>query len=230
MYAAELAVALRARRPDLHFFGMGGPLMREAGVELVVESADVNALGIVEVLHKIPSLRRAIATLRAEARRRKPAFAILTDFPGFHLRLARTLKARGVRNIYFICPQFWAWRPWRANLVRRRFVRGLCLFEFETGFYRKAGVTANWIGHPLVEKARATLTRAEFASQHELDPAKPIITILPGSRAGEISYHMPILSQAIGLLNKVPGRQFVFALAPGVSVTQVKSYLTPPAV
>ena len=226
MYAAQLARALRERIPGVHLFGMGGPRMREAGVEIVVDSAEVNVAGIFEVFRKIPALRRAMRRLRAESRRRQPALAILTDFPGFHLRLARTLHGRGVRNVYFICPQFWAWRPWRANLVRRRFVRGLCLFPFEVDFYRKAGVVADWIGHPLVGKARATLTRAEFAARHGLDAARPIITLLPGSRPSELVHHMPLLMQAVARLGKSPDRQFILAVAPGLSRAQFEPYLS----
>ncbi len=228
MYAAQLAGALRRLRPDLRLFGMGGRLMRQAGVEIVVDAAEVSALGIVEVLRKIPTLRRAIRALRAEARRRKPALAILTDFPGFHLRLARTLHARRIPNVYFICPQFWAWRPWRANLVRRRFVRGLCLFEFETQFYRQAGVAADWIGHPLVGNTRPALSRPEFCARHGLDPQNPIIAILPGSRESEIGYHLPVLQETMARLGKQAARQFVIACAPGISPAQIAARLHTP--
>jgi len=224
MYAAQLARALR-QRADVHLFGMGGPRMREAGVEIVVDSTEVGVAGIFEVARKIPALRRAMRTLRAEAQRRRPPLAILTDFPGFHLRLARTLHARGVQNVYFVCPQFWAWRPWRVSLVRRRFARGLCLFPFETDFYRKAGVSAEWIGHPLVGQARATLTRAEFAARHGLDPARPIITLLPGSRPSELAHHMPRLMQAVARLASAADRQFVLAVAPGLSRAQFEPYV-----
>jgi len=228
MYAAQLARALQARA-DVHLFGMGGPRMREAGVEILVDNAEVNVAGIFEVARKIPALRRAMRTLRTEARRRRPPIAILTDFPGFHLRLARTLHGRGIRNVYFVCPQFWAWRPWRVNLVRRRFERGLCLFSFETDFYRKAGVTADWIGHPLVGQAVATQTRAEFAQRHALDPARPIIAILPGSRPSELAHHMPRLMQTVAHLNKTsqaqPERQFILAIAPGLKHDQFDPYI-----
>jgi lipid-A-disaccharide synthase len=224
MYAAQLARALR-QRADVHLFGMGGPRMREAGVEVVVDCAEVGVTGIFEVARKIPALRRAMRRLRAEARRRRPPLAILTDFPSFHLRLARTLHRRGVQNVYFVCPQFWAWRPWRANLVRRRFVRGLCLFPFETDFYRQAGVAADWIGHPLVGQARATLTRAEFAARHGLDPSRPIITLLPGSRPSELAHHMPRLMESVARLGRVAERQFVLAVAPGLSREQCERYV-----
>ena len=224
MYAAQLARALR-QRADVHLFGMGGPRMREAGVEIVVDCAEVGVTGIFEVARKIPALRRAMRRLRAEAVRRRPPLAILTDFPSFHLRLARTLHRRGVQNVYFVCPQFWAWRPWRVNLVRRRFVRGLCLFPFETDFYRQAGVAADWIGHPLVGRARATLTRAEFAARHGLDPGRPIITLLPGSRPSELAHHMPRLMESVARLGCVADRQFLLAVAPGLSRAQFEPYV-----
>ena len=139
MYAARLATALK-ERAKVALFGMGGPQMRAAGVETIVDYSEVSVVGITEVLKQLPSLRRAMARLVGEAERRRPPLAILTDFPGFHLRLARKLTPLGIRNIYYICPQFWAWRPWRANLVRRRFAKALCIFPFEEEFYRDAGV------------------------------------------------------------------------------------------
>ena len=226
MYAARLAKALRARA-DVHLFGMGGTRMREAGVELVADCAEVSLVGIVEIAKKLPALNRVWKRLVEESQGRNPRFAILTDFPGFHLRLARELKRQGVQNIYFVCPQFWAWRPWRANLVRQRFVRGLCIFPFEQDWYRARGVPADFIGHPLVGNVGAKRSRAEFAAFFGLDPAKPIVAVLPGSRAGEISHHMPPLVQSCHLIAKSHPVQFVLALAPGMGASQVASYLKP---
>ena len=224
MYAARLAAALRARA-DVQLFGMGGPRMREAGVELVADCSEVALVGIVEIAKKYPALKRVWKRLLREAERRKPPLAILTDFPGFHLRLARALKRRNVRNVYFVCPQFWAWRPWRANLVRQRFVRGLCIFPFEEGWYRARGVKADFIGHPLVGNVAARRTRAEFAAAYGLDTTQPIVALLPGSRSGEIAHHMPALMQACRLLHAEYPAQFVLALAPGVKRSQIASYL-----
>src|SRR5580693_4389158 len=104
---------IRLLLSDGEIFGMGGPQMRAAGIDIVTDYKEVSVLGITEILSHLPSLIRAMRHLVSEAERRKPALAILTDFPGFHLRLARKLKARKIRNAYYICPQFWAWRPWR---------------------------------------------------------------------------------------------------------------------
>ena len=226
MYAARLAAALRARA-DVQFFGMGGTCMRDAGVEIVADCSEVSLVGIVEIAKKLPALNRVWKRLLDEAAGRKPKYAILTDFPGFHLRLARALKGRGVRNIYFVCPQFWAWRPWRANLVRRRFVRGLCIFPFEQEWYRARGVQADFIGHPLVGNVAARRTRAEFAAACGLDLNKPIVAVLPGSRSGEIAHHMPALMRACDLIQKERAAQFVLALAPGVKPSQIAGYLLP---
>ena len=226
MYAARLATALRARA-DVQLFGMGGPRMREAGVELVADCSEVALVGIVEIAKKYPALRRVWKRILNEAERRKPRLAILTDFPGFHLRLARALKSQGVPSVYFVCPQFWAWRPWRANLVRRRFVRGLCIFPFEEEWYRSRGVKADFIGHPLVGNVAAKRTRVQFAADYQLDARKPIVAILPGSRSGEIAHHMPTLMQACRLIQKTHSVQFVLALAPGVNKSQIAPYLTP---
>ncbi len=226
MYAARLATALRARA-DVQLFGMGGPRMREAGVELVADCSEVSVVGIVEIAKKYPALKRVWKRLLGEAARRKPRLAILTDFPGFHLRLARALKRQGVQNIYFVCPQFWAWRPWRANLVRRRFARALCIFPFEENWYRSRDVEADFIGHPLVGNVAAKRTRAEFAAACGLDASKPIVAILPGSRSGEIAHHMPTLMQACSLIRKNHNVQFVLALAPGVKRSQIAQYLVP---
>jgi lipid-A-disaccharide synthase len=223
MYAARLATALK-ERADVEIFGMGGPQMRAAGVETIVDYSEVNVLGITEVLKHLPSLRRALRRLVDEAHRRRPPLAILTDFPGFHLRLARKLSPLGIRNIYYICPQFWAWRPWRANLVRRRFAKALCIFPFEEKFYRDAGVAVEFIGHPLVGNVKASMSRAEFCAENGLSSDKPIVTILPGSRRGEVEYHAAILAQALTQLrHAIPDVQAVVAEAPGVNRTELEA-------
>ena len=212
MYAARLATALQ-QRVDVELFGMGGPQMRAAGVEIITDYSEVAVVGITEILKHLPSLLQAMERLVGDAEHRKPALAILTDFPGFHLRLARKLKRQGIRNVYFICPQFWAWRPWRVNLVRRRFVKALCIFPFEEKFFRDAGVPTEFIGHPLVGAVEATKDRRKFCQENHLDANRAIVTILPGSRTGELHHHMPVLQEACAQISgKVPA-QFVIAAA-----------------
>jgi len=221
MYAARLAAALKERL-DVSIFGMGGPQMRAAGVDVVVDYSEVSVVGITEIVKHLPSLIRAMRHLVSEAKRRKPPFAILTDFPGFHLRLARKLRPIGVRNIYYICPQFWAWRPWRVRVVRRRFLQGLCIFPFEEKFYREAGVPTKFVGHPLVGTVHPSRTREEFCRENRLDPSKPVVTLLPGSRHAELAQHLPVLRQASALIQREVPAQFVIAAAPGKNISELR--------
>src|ERR1700704_1850108 len=214
MYAARLATALK-QRLDVALFGMGGPQMRAAGVEIITDYSEVSVVGITEVLKRLPSLFRAMRRLVDEAERRRPPLAILTDFPGFHLRLARKLRPKGIRNVYYICPQFWAWRPWRVNIVRRRFAQALCIFPFEEKFYGDAGVPVKFIGHPLVGAVHASLDRETFCREQGLKEASKILTILPGSRDAELRQHLPIIREACQRIHRETEAQFVIAAAPG---------------
>jgi len=223
MYAARLATALK-QRVDVALFGMGGPQMRAAGVEIITDYSEVSVVGITEVLKRLPSLIRAMRYLVDEAQRRKPPLAILTDFPGFHLRLARKLRPKGIRNVYYICPQFWAWRPWRVNLVRRRFTEALCIFHFEEKFYADAGVPVKFIGHPLVGSVQANLTRESFCKKYGLQDQGRVITVLPGSRRGEISHHLPVLIEGLReIRERIPGPpQIIVAVAPGLDAARLQ--------
>jgi lipid-A-disaccharide synthase len=222
MYAARLATALKERL-DVELFGMGGPQMRAAGVEIITDYSEVAVVGITEIVKHLPSLMQAMDRLVMAAEKRRPGLAILTDFPGFHLRLARKLKPRGIRNVYYICPQFWAWRPWRANLVRRRFAKALCIFPFEEKFFSDAGVPTKFIGHPLVGAVQATKDRKQFCVEQNLDASRSIVTLLPGSRAGELVHHLPVLREACAQINRKVPAQFVIAAAHAQDVEGLKA-------
>jgi len=217
MYAAHLAAEL-ARRTGAHLFGMGGERMDEAGVELIAHSSDVAVSGISEVWSKLPVLKQTMRRLSEEAAARKPSLAILTDFPSFHLRLARRLRQNKIRCVCFVAPQFWAWRPWRAKQIGKRFERALCIFPFEEEFYRKAGVPVTFIGHPLVDIAHPSMPRADFLARHSLDAARPVIALLPGSRMNEIQRNLlPILGACEEILRQKRDCQFTLVLAPSIT-------------
>lgn len=224
MYAARLAAALQ-QRASVSLFGMGGPKMSAAGVDLVVNSSDVAVVGFTEILRHLPNLLRAMRRLVSEARRRQPPIAIFVDFPSFHLRLARKLRRVGVRNIYFVAPQFWAWRPWRVRPMRRRFEQALCIFPFEEEFFRQRAMPAKFVGHPLVGEVRAQTPRAEFFRAHSLDPALPLVALLPGSRSSELGHHLPVLLDACRMLRKQRNAQFVLAAAPGLEEKSLRAAL-----
>jgi lipid-A-disaccharide synthase len=216
MYAARLATALRARVPAT-FFGMGGPRMAEAGVELVADYHEVAVVGIAEVLHKIPAVIGVQNRLAREAEKRRASLAILVDSPGTHLGVARRLKRSNIPVGYFIGPQVWAWRAGRVHVVKRLVQRMVVIFPFEEKIYREAGVPVDFVGHPLVDTVRPTMTRAEFAAQHGLDARRPILTILPGSRPNEIAQNYARIVAACERLVQPGNVQFVHAVAHGLS-------------
>jgi lipid-A-disaccharide synthase len=239
MYGARLAAALRART-GATLFGMGGARMAEAGVEVIVDYHQVAVVGISEVLHKIPTVIGVQRKLAREAARRHAALAILVDSPGTHLGVARRLKQSGIRTGYFIGPQVWAWRAGRVRTIKRLVERIVVIFPFEEKIYRDAGVPVNFVGHPLVDVVHASMPRAEFAERHGLDPGRPIVTLLPGSRRSEIAQHYPRIMEACERLSREKTArgaiQFVLAAAPslgpelftgyarpGVSVTRVEA-------
>jgi lipid-A-disaccharide synthase len=226
MYAARLAKALEART-GAHLFGMGGPSMREAGVELVADASEIAVVGITEVLHRLPAVWRAWRRLEQEAARRHPALAITVDSPGFNFGLARRLKKQGVRNVYFISPQIWAWRRGRMRWIQKRFERVLVIFPFEEELYRKAGVTVNFVGHPLVDSVRATMTREQFMARFGLDARRPIVALLPGSRPSEIRRNLPIILKACRRLANRNELNFVLTAAPGLDSTPLEPFLRP---
>lgn len=219
MYAARLAIALR-EQTGAQFFGMGGPRMAEAGVELLVDYHEVAVVGVAEALHKIPAVIGVQRKLAREAARRKASLAILVDSPGTHLGVARRVRNAGIPVGYFIGPQVWAWRPGRVRVVKRVMNRMVVIFPFEEKIYRDAGVPVDFVGHPLVDVVRPTMTRVEFAARHGLDAGRPIVALLPGSRRGEIARHWPAVA---GACDKIAaafaekgGIQFVLVAAPGL--------------
>lgn len=220
MYAARLAAALR-KRTGAQLFGMGGPRMAEAGVELIADYRQVAVVGLSEVLHKIPRVISLQGRLAQEAARREASLAILVDSPSTHLGVARRLKRHGIPVGYFIGPQIWAWRAGRVRTIKRLVNRMVVIFPFEEKIYRDAGVPVDFVGHPLVDIVRPTMTRAEFCVRHGLDASRPIVTLLPGSRRNEIAQHYGRIMQACAELSEGPERiegiQFVHAAAPGLS-------------
>ncbi len=192
-----LVEELRRLWPDARFFGCAGPRMRAAGVEPVIEAESLAVVGLVEVIAHLPRIWRQYRKLVDAARRARPRLAILTDSPDFHLRVARRLKKFGVPVVYLVAPQVWAWRKGRLPLMRRAIDRLLCIFPFEEAFFRKNGVRAEYIGHPLAGQVRPVLEKSEFFRKHRLAPNRQLVTVLPGSRKGEAARHMPALVDAV---------------------------------
>jgi len=196
LYAASLAAELLRRHPDLELFGCTGPLMRAAGVGTVVDAASLAVVGLIEVVEHIPRVWREYRKLLKAARAERPALAILTDSPDFHLRLARQFKRMGIPVVYLVAPQVWAWRKGRLPAMRRTIDRLLCIFPFEERFFREHGVAATYIGHPLSRLVRPSVDKKEFFRKHGLAEDRPLVALLPGSRQAEAARHMPELMDA----------------------------------
>jgi len=224
LYARRMVEALRRRWGDtVRFWGMGGPEMAAAGVEVVVPMTDLQVHGVVEVLPNLVRLFRAFRRLVEETERRRPAWALLVDFQDFHLRLARELKRRGVRVIQMVGPTVWAWRPGRVKVLREVLDKLLVIFPFEEPIFREAGIDADYIGHPLLDIVRVSLGRAEFMAQQGWPPDTKVVGLLPGSRPSEVRRLLPVLLEAVRLLRATRPVQPFVVRAPTVSETTVRS-------
>jgi lipid-A-disaccharide synthase len=223
VYGAGLAQALQARLPGVEVFGAGGDAMRQAGVDTTVDSHEIAIAGITEIVEGYPRVFRAFHRLVGEADRRHPQLAILIDFPDFNLRLARQLKQRRIPVVYFVSPQVWAWRKGRVKTLKKRIAKMIVIFDFEEEIYREAGVPVEYVGHPLVDMVRPTLTREEFFAKTELDPSVQTIALLPGSRQKEVSVNLPIILDAAKRLSLNRKLQFVIPVAPTIQQKWLES-------
>src|SRR5580658_3234194 len=202
LYAALVVEELRRAWPDAEFFGCTGPRLRAAGVKTVVDAASLAVVGLVEVVAHLPRIYGEYRKLLAAADEEKTDLAILTDSPDFHLRVAAKLHSRGVPVAYLVAPQVWAWRKGRLKTMRRVLRHLLCIFPFEQEFFEREGVSATYIGHPLAALVRPALGRDAFFRKHGLDPARPLLAVLPGSRRGESARHLPALMDAAERLTR----------------------------
>ena len=208
MYGAQLIEALRARDPKISFFGAGGERMRAAGCDIVVDAKDLAVVGITEIVSHLPKILGLYKKLIRAADERHPDLAVVIDSPAFNWRVARQMRKRGIPVVYYVCPQFWAWRQGRVKLLRKYVNKALVIFPFEEKFYRDRGVDATFVGHPLADLPMPEVTRAEYAEQHGLDPAKPWITLMPGSRRKEVRMNLETIVDASLLL----GGQYEYLL------------------
>jgi lipid-A-disaccharide synthase len=198
--------------PALDFFGVGGERMRAAGCDTVVDAKDLSVVGITEILSRLPHILSLYRRLIAEADKRKPELAIVIDSPAFNWRVARQMKKRGIPVVYYVAPQFWAWRQGRVRLLRDYIDKALVIFPFEEKFYRDRGVDATFVGHPLAELPEPTISRSDYAAQNRLDPAKHWITLMPGSRVKEVRMNLPTMLAAAAQLAEA--YEFLLPVAP----------------
>lgn len=222
LHGGRLVEELKRVSPELEIFGVGGDRMQAAGMELVYHIRDFSVMGFWEVLGHLPFIRKAMDRLEALLSERRPDVVVLIDYPGFNLRFGVRAKRSGFKVAYFISPQVWAWGQGRVRRIRRMVDKMLCILPFEEGFYRKRGVPAVYVGNPLLDLAKPTLSKEAFRRQHGLSSSQPLVGLLPGSRRQELEKILPVMLGACRLLSeKQPSVQFALNLAPGLSRSHV---------
>lgn len=217
LYAGALVAALRRRDPEIDVFGLGGEQFKAAGGRLVEDFHGLAVTGLTEALSVVP---RSFATMRrlvAAAREQKPQALVVIDYPDFNFRLMWRIKKLGIPVIYYISPQLWAWRAGRIKTMKRVVDRVLPIFPFEESLYQREKMDVRFVGHPLIDLAKARHDRDAYLRKLNLDPSKPVLALLPGSRANELEQLGPVLSQTLLLIAaRVSGVQLIIARAPNL--------------
>ena len=224
-HAAMLVAALqRKTNSAFEIFGATGPLLRATGVESIINTDELAILGILEVTRALPKFLGVFHKLKQTAIERAPDAVILVDWPEFNLRLATALHRRGVRVIYYISPQLWAWRPRRINTIKRDVDLLLSILPFEAEWFKARGVDhVEFVGHPLAGEVKARFDREEFCRRNGLDPARPIVSFLPGSRHKELQRILPPMLAAIEKLARLrPDVQSVIVVAPSRTIEETR--------
>jgi lipid-A-disaccharide synthase len=217
LYAGALAGELRQRVPGIEIGGLGGPRLAAAGARLTADFSGMTVTGLTEALRVLPHSYTTYRRLVAAARAERPDVFVAIDFPDFNFRLMRAMHRLGIAVVYYISPQLWAWRPGRMATMKQFVDKVLVIFPFEKEIYERAGVPVEFVGHPLVDLARARQPREAFLREHGLDPAAPTVALLPGSRPNELHRIAGDMAAALPLIrSRVPNAQFVVAAAPGL--------------
>ena len=216
-HAAKLVRAMRDLSPvtNFEFFGAISHRLREEGVEEIVNADDFSVVGLPEIAKALPMFWKDFQKLKQTALDRKPDVAVLVDFPDFNLKLAKSLKKQGLKVVYYISPQIWAWRKYRIRIIEKYVDLILTILPFEEDWYKRQGIShVRYVGNPTVREVHANLTKEQFCAKHNLDASKPIVALLAGSRHKEIVRILPELLKTAALMaEKNADLQFIVALA-----------------
>jgi len=216
-HTARVIAHLKAFCPKAHFFGMGGRQMQAQGVELLVPQEEISVMGISAVLPKLPKIFGALKTLSLEAQKRKPAVALLVDFPDFNTRLAKRLKKMHIPVVWYISPSVWAWRKGRMKTLAKVTDALLCILPFEPDFYEGSGVNTHFVGNPIAEQMPSLKPPAAFKQALGFSSKTPLLALVPGSRRMEIQRMLPVFVKAANLIAKhIPGLEILLPLSPGL--------------
>jgi len=218
LHGGNVLQRLKELMPDLEIFGTGGDQIKAAGAQLYYRVEDLAVIGFSEVLKVYRHIRSVFDHMINVLDKRKPDAVLLIDYPAFNLKFAAEAKKRGVRVIFYVAPQVWAWKKNRIHKIRAFVDDLIVLFPFEVDFFRREGMETHCFGHPLLDVVRPSLDRVDFFRKWGLNPDQKTLSILPGSRRNEIARHMPLLSETAELLaERHPDLQFVYPLAPAIS-------------
>jgi lipid-A-disaccharide synthase len=222
LHGANLVREVRKQIGDIAVTGVGSRNMREAGVTMLADASEISVVGATEVLTHVGAIYRVFSLLRRFLREERPDLVVLIDFPDFNLLVGSAARRLGIPVLYYISPQVWAWRRGRARKIARLVRAIMVLFPFEVEIYRKEGADVRFVGHPLADVASSAFSRDEARSQFGLALNRPVVALLPGSRAKEIEYLLPDMLGAARLLrNRFPVLQFVLPVAPTLDPTFV---------
>ncbi len=226
MYGARLVEEAHRLDSSVRFFGIGGPAMRTAGVDTLIDSKGMAVVGLVEVISHFGLIYKAYTTLKKIIRDNPPDLLILIDYPGFNLRIASLARKAGVKILYFITPQVWAWHASRARKIAQLVDHAAVIFPFEVPIFEKEGLPVSFVGHPLIDMAIPTMSREQAQSDFRLSPDCRTVGLFPGSRKKEISLLLPhMLESASRLKKKFPDLQFILPRASTVDRTLLDSFL-----
>ncbi|MEI8054850.1 MAG: lipid-A-disaccharide synthase [bacterium] len=226
MHAADLVQAVKKIVPNTKFYGMGGNLMRDAGVDIIIDAGELSIFGGLEIITKLSKIRQAFRIMQDALLRNKPDLLILVDYPGFNLRLAEFAKEAGVKILYYISPKIWAWNQGRIEIIKKYVDIMAVIFPFEVDFYKKLGMPVIFVGNPLLKTVKPKLTHDAARQSFHLDPNCKTIGLFPGSRKSEIKYLLPIMLIAAKLLkNQNPNLQFLLPQANSITLDDLQPYL-----
>jgi lipid-A-disaccharide synthase len=228
LHGSGLIREMRHLRSDIRFYGIGGNKMERAGAHLIAHSSEMAVVGLTEVAAKLSFILGVFFKLKKSIRNEKPDLVILIDYPDFNLPLARAAKKSGIKVFYYISPQVWAWRKGRIRSIRKYVDHIAVIFPFEETLYRKFGVSATFVGHPLLDTARTTFSHEEALRNFGLDHHAVTVALLPGSRQSEVIKLLPIMLKAAEhLKNEFPGIRFILPLADTLDQAFVEEIIVP---
>ncbi len=226
LHAASLIHAVNALNPDCEFTGVGGDHMRQAGAKIIVDVKTLSVMGVIEPLIHLREIKHAFDTVKKTLRESRPDLFIMIDAPGINLRLAKYAHKLGIKTLYYISPQVWAWHQSRVKTIKRVIDCMAVIFPFEVDFYRRFDVPAKYVGHPLTRKVKPSLTATEIKQKYALTDANPIIGLVAGSRHNEIKYILPTVLQSAELIaKKYPDTNFVLPIASTLPIEKIQSEL-----